>query len=85
MNEKIIVTGASGFIGSALCNKLADKKIIAIDRARSELTRNVYWELVDLTDLSEIERICVNNTPEVLILVQGLLIKRLELLILQLI
>ncbi|MFZ0451256.1 MAG: NAD-dependent epimerase/dehydratase family protein [Desulfatiglandaceae bacterium] len=48
----ILVTGANGFIGRALCSRLAsDNKVVGIDITRpSDGALNIAWERADLTD-----------------------------------
>lgn len=58
--KKILLTGASGYIGSHLMNKLKDKyEIIAISRniENKSNEQNVTWKAADLFDLNEITEV----------------------------
>lgn len=58
--KKILLTGASGYIGSHLTNKLKDKyEIIAISRniENKSNEQNVTWKAADLFDLNEITEV----------------------------
>ena len=58
--EKILLTGASGYIGSHLMNKLKDNyEIIAISRniENKSNEHNVTWKAADLFDLNEITEV----------------------------
>ncbi|MDW4040903.1 NAD-dependent epimerase/dehydratase family protein [Staphylococcus saprophyticus] len=60
MYEKILLTGASGYIGSHLMNKLKDNyEIIAISRniENKSNEHNVTWKAADLFDLNEITEV----------------------------
>ncbi|MGT9231201.1 NAD-dependent epimerase/dehydratase family protein, partial [Enterococcus faecalis] len=55
--KKILLTGASGYIGNHLMNKLKDNyEIIAISRniENKSNEQNVTWKAADLFDLNEI-------------------------------
>ncbi|WP_437272157.1 NAD-dependent epimerase/dehydratase family protein [Staphylococcus succinus] len=61
--RKILLTGASGYIGSYLMNKLKDNyEIIAISRniENKSNEHNVTWKAVDLFDLNEITEVMEN-------------------------
>lgn len=58
--KKILLTGASGYIGSHLMNKLKDNyEIIAISRniENKSNEHNVTWKAADLFDLNEITEV----------------------------
>ena len=58
--KKILLTGASGYIGSHLMNKLKDNyEIIAISRniENKSNEQNVTWKAADLFDLNEITEV----------------------------
>ncbi|UXS60072.1 MULTISPECIES: NAD-dependent epimerase/dehydratase family protein [Staphylococcus] len=58
--KKILLTGASGYIGSHLMNKLKDNyEIIAISRniENKSNEHNVTWKVADLFDLNEITEV----------------------------
>ena len=51
--KNIIVTGASGFIGSALCRRLAsENNVIGIDKISTPSPENFAYEQVDLTEFN---------------------------------
>jgi nucleoside-diphosphate-sugar epimerase len=56
MSPAVIITGSSGYLGSALCVELArDHRIIGIDRrpaspAQRRAAREAQWELADISD-----------------------------------
>lgn len=61
--KKILLTGASGYIGSHLMNKLKDNyEIIAISRniENKSNEHNVTWKAADLFDLNEITEVMEN-------------------------
>ena len=58
--SKILLTGASGYIGSHLKNKLKkDHEVIAISRNTHNKTdeENVTWKSADLFDLDEVTKV----------------------------
>jgi len=73
--ENILITGASGFIGNALCRRLASgNKVIGVDIADvtpSEALNNA-WEQADLTDLNSVATICKKYSPDVVIHCAGI-------------
>ncbi len=61
--EKILLTGASGYIGSHLMNKLKENyEIIAVSRniENKSNEQNVTWKSADLFDLNEITEVMKN-------------------------
>jgi nucleoside-diphosphate-sugar epimerase len=70
----ILVTGASGFIGSALCNRLAsDNKVIGVYHEKKPANpANVAWEQTDLTDVSAVTAICEKYSPDVVVHCAGI-------------
>lgn len=71
---QILVTGASGFIGSALCNRLSPQnKVIGIyHRKRPVLHAKISWEQTNLTDLNSVTAICEKYSPNVIIHCAGI-------------
>jgi nucleoside-diphosphate-sugar epimerase len=65
----ILVSGASGFIGSALCSRLAhNNKIIGVcHRKKPIYPANIVWEQADLTDFNSVAAICKKHFPDVVI------------------
>jgi len=72
--KTILITGATGFIGSALCYKLsADNKVIAVDIAKSpDDHAKIIWEQADLTDFNLTTVICEKCSPDVVIHCAGI-------------
>ena len=70
----VLVTGAKGFIGSALCYKLSPvNKIIGVDIAKTHDDRaKITWEQADLTDFNSVDAICKKYSPDVVIHCAGI-------------
>ena len=62
---KIMVTGASGFIGSNLCNRLNDLNIdyISIDKVNAKDTHIRNFYLCDMNDIISLKSIIDDNKP----------------------
>ncbi len=69
-----MITGAAGFIGSALCSRLAhDNKVIGVDVTDPpDGVLNIAWEQVDLSDLDSAAALCENYSPDVVIHCAGI-------------
>ena len=85
--KNILMTGAAGFIGSALCNQLStDNRIIGVDITKGpDKSANIIWEQTDppaspererwragLTDLNSAVAICEKYWPDVVIHCAGI-------------
>jgi len=72
--QKFIITGAAGFIGRALCSRLAsDNKVVGFDiTTPPDGALNIAWELADLTDLDSVAAICEKYSPDVVIHCAGI-------------
>jgi nucleoside-diphosphate-sugar epimerase len=70
----VFVTGANGFIGRALCRRLAsDNKVVGVDiTGPPDGALNVAWEQVDLTDAGSVTAICERYSPDVVIHCAGI-------------
>ena len=70
----VLVTGANGFIGSAVCNRLAsDNKVIGVDIAKTHDDHaKITWEQADLTDFNSVADICKKYSPDVVIHCAGI-------------
>ena len=72
MNEKILVTGASGFIGQRLVKELSDLEydvwaLLRYVTGRYRLGENVKCVFADVTDYSSIIRVLKTVRPEIVI------------------
>jgi len=67
--QRVVVTGANGFIGAHLCRRLAGQgaEVHAVFRthAPSNLTVHRWWQ-ADLSDLAQVSRIIKEANPEVI-------------------
>ncbi len=72
--ENILITGANGFIGRALCDRLSnDNKVIGMDITSSAGgAPNILWERADLTDRNSVAVICQKYSPDVVIHCAGI-------------
>ena len=72
--KKILITGVNGFIGNALCRRLAaDNKIIGVDIAESiEGALNIVWEQADISDFNSVSAICEKYSPDAVIHCAGI-------------
>lgn len=66
---KILITGASGFIGTNLLEHFKDNYIVRnIDINEPKISqRNTFWENVDITNYSELEKSILNFSPDYII------------------
>lgn len=73
--KKILVTGASGFLGSHLCRRLREKgaEIHAVSRrAQTDETGSVHWRQGDMADIGTVRRIVSDTRPDVIYHLSGL-------------
>ncbi len=67
---KILVTGASGFIGTNILEDLIDKgnEVLNIDFKEPKIdSRRNLWKNVDITDYDSFEKACIEFNPDYLI------------------
>ena len=72
--KNVIISGARGFIGSALCSRLASgNKVIGADiTGPADGAFNIAWEQADLTDQDSVSVICEKYSPDVVIHCAGI-------------
>ena len=71
----VLVTGANGFIGRALCSRLAsDNKVVGIDITGPPPVGalNIAWERADLTDSDSVAAVCEKYSLEVVVHCAGI-------------
>jgi len=70
----VLITGANGFIGRALCRRLAsDNKVVGVDiTGPPDGALNITWERADLTDWDSVAAICEKHSPDVVIHCAGI-------------
>jgi len=70
----VLVTGANGFIGRALCSRLAsDNKVVGVDiTGPPDGALNIAWERADLTDSDSVAAVCEKYSPDVVIHCAGI-------------
>jgi len=70
---RVLVTGASGFIGSAICSRLASgNNVIGVDKVSAASQKNFVSEQTDLTDFNSAIAICKKYSPDVVIHCAGI-------------
>jgi nucleoside-diphosphate-sugar epimerase len=77
-HQTVLVTGASGFIGTHLCQRLrqAGATVHALCRysapqVREPLSANLHWHLADVTDITTVRSILQNIQPAVIFHLAG--------------
>jgi nucleoside-diphosphate-sugar epimerase len=70
----LLITGANGFIGTALCSRLSsDNKVIGVDVTEGSFgNKKIAWESIDLTDQDSVTAICEKHSPDVVIHCAGI-------------
>jgi len=70
----ILITGAAGFIGSKLCNRLSSHgKVVGVDIRKKNISlANIDWEMADLSDFKSVTAICKEYCPDVIIHCAGI-------------
>ena len=68
IKEKIVITGASGYIGSILSKNLSNKyEIILIDKKYPEFKSKYKFIKLDLTDHSKVSKIFRDIKPDTIV------------------
>jgi nucleoside-diphosphate-sugar epimerase len=72
--RNILITGAAGFIGSALCSRLvSDNKVVGVYHRKEPVNpANIAWEQADLADGNSVAAICKKHSPDVVIHCAGI-------------
>lgn len=73
--KSILITGALGFIGSAICDFLSCKsdKVLGVDAGVEFLeNKKINWERADLTDINVVAIICKKYFPDMVIHCAGI-------------
>ncbi len=70
----VLVSGAAGFIGTALCNRLVSgNNVIGVDLTDAIFgNEKITWEQADLTDSDSVTTICEKYSPDVVIHCAGI-------------
>jgi nucleoside-diphosphate-sugar epimerase len=66
-NKKILVTGASGFIGTPLCRRLIQQKAVVYGvcrKRRGDLDPDVFWSHGDISDLTFVQKLMKSLQPD---------------------
>ena len=77
--KTILITGASGFIGQALCKELSSKyKIVALDRQSCSIGQDTYVSAeANIEDEKALKNDCNTYLPDVVIHCAGIAHQRL--------
>ncbi len=71
--ESVLISGAAGFIGTALCERLTDNyRVIGVDNVRKPDNCGFEWEQVEITDYPAVERVCGEYTPDMVVHCAGI-------------
>ena len=73
--QRILVTGASGFLGSHLCHRLSENgaEVHAVSRNfRASQTRSLHWWQGDMAEIAAVNSLLRDLKPEVIFHLSGL-------------
>ena len=74
-NRKVLVTGATGFIGTPLCSRLVENgaNVYAVSRSSQDSTLgHLHWIQADLADVSSVRHIFDQVKPDIIFHFSGL-------------
>ncbi len=70
---KILITGASGFIGSELCNRFSGQHdVLGIDTSKTHEIQNIALNISDITDYKNISKFVKSFNPDIVIHCAGI-------------
>lgn len=71
--KKVLITGASGFIGSALCSRFSEKHIvIGIDNKIISEIPNIVFNFSDITDYKRLSELIKTQSPDIIVHCAGI-------------
>lgn len=62
---KILVTGATGFLGSHLMEEMGGRDLIALGRSKKNIIDGIKYEFLDLLDFEKLDSIFQREQPEI--------------------
>ncbi len=71
--EKVLVTGASGFIGSHLCSRLLENEaeVYAVSRETQNAENGLHWWQGDLAEMEEVRELIETTKPDLIFHLAG--------------
>ena len=74
-NQRVLVTGATGFIGTPLCSRLLENgaEVYALSRSiQAPNSKELHWIQADLADISSVRQIFNQVSPDIIFHFSGL-------------